>query len=120
MANETPDFLRARNATDIASQVSDCSMSVFQKKKTKTQKSSCDCKNTAFSFCYLTCWSDAYNGMVESVLLKGSGTFARAALICPSPSSSENNQCFAILIISLLLLSQTLHNISHPTHSPVN
>lgn len=118
MANETPDFLRARNATDIASQVSVPCQS-FKKKKTN-QKNSCDCKNTAFSFCYLTCWSDAYNGMVESVLMKGSRTFARAALICPSSSSSKNNQCFTILIISLLLLSQTLHNISHPTHSPIN
>ena len=92
----------------------------LSKKKKTNQKNSCDCKNTAFSFCYLTCWSDAYNGMVESVLMKGSRTFARAALICPSSSSSKNNQCFTILIISLLLLSQTLHNISHPTHSPIN
>lgn len=38
MANETPDFLRARNATDIASQVSDCSMSVFQKKQKQKHK----------------------------------------------------------------------------------
>ena len=35
MANETPDFLRARNATDIASQVSVPCQSFKKKKQTK-------------------------------------------------------------------------------------
>lgn len=96
MANETPDFLRARNATDIASQVSVPCQSL----KTKQNKKVAVIVRTQFfpSIILLVgqLQSDAYNGMAESVLMKGSRTFAKAALICPSPSSSKKNQCLTI------------------------
>lgn len=52
MANETPDFMRAKNATDIASQVS-ATVPCQPFKKKRKEKNKSGYKGTVLSFYYL-------------------------------------------------------------------
>lgn len=77
MANETPDFMRAKNATDIASQVS-----VTIPCQPKGGKS--DYKDTVLSFYYLTWLINSHMSIVAflNICLMESILIERAETLC--------------------------------------
>ena len=99
-------------------------MSVFKKKKTKKTKKVAVIVRTQFfpSIILLVgqLQSDAYNGMAESVLMKRiRDVYQGCSHLSFSQLFRKQSMPYYLLIVPLLL-SQTLHNVSHqPSHHPL-